>query len=159
MRDTNKYFLKLLTLMLLTLGVNGFSLGQTNSQEGPEVRVAVAPNYFPIALHSHTSGTVVVKVHINPDGRVISAEAVSGNPVLVGGTRSVARRWEFASTPDKNKIRSVELVFVYKLVPRDTPPDGLWLIFKPPYRVEITEALPDETPIPQTPMSKGKRRR
>ena len=102
---------------------------------------------------------MVVKVNIRQDGHVISVEAVSGNPILIGGTRDVASRWEFAVTTDKNKTRTAELVFVYRLVPKDLPRVGLSPIFKPPYRVEVTAALPDDTPIPQSPMSRGKRRR
>ncbi|HJP94929.1 MAG TPA: energy transducer TonB [Pyrinomonadaceae bacterium] len=141
-------YVKLGVLMLM-LALKGFTSGQEpKADDLPAVTTAVAPNYFPTALHSHASGEVVVAVKIASDGSVTSSEAISGSAVLAAGSMQVARRWKFATMKDKNQIRSARLTFVYRLVPRDTPSDQLLPIFKPPYRVEITHVLPDETPLP-----------
>lgn len=110
------------------------------------VVLAVAPTYSPTALHTHTSGEAVVEVKINPDGSVISAEGVSGSPLLIGGSQSAALRWKFAS--GSKGVRVVRLTFVYHLAPRGTPVEDLVAVFKPPYQVEITHLLPDETSLP-----------
>lgn len=110
------------------------------------VVLAVAPTYSSTALHTHTSGEAVVEVKINPDGSVISVEGVSGSPLLIGGSRSAALRWKFAS--GSKGVRVVRLTFVYHLAPRDTPVEDLVAVFKPPYHVEITHVLPDESPLP-----------
>src|SRR5712691_7149974 len=118
--------LRVVMLILLVLAVQATRAQEVNQSVSttPSVTAAVAPNFPLIALHSHTSGEVVIEVKINSDGSVTSAEAVSGNQVLVGSSRQIARRWKFAPTKDKN-IRTARLTFVYRLVPRDTPPDEL----------------------------------
>ncbi len=143
------YYVKATMVMILLLVVKGATSGQElKRQDLPTVTTVVAPNYFPSALHSHASGEAIVAVKIASDGSVTSTEAVSGNSVLVAGSMQIARRWKFAPTKDKNRIRTARLTFVYRLVPRDTPVDELLPIFKPPYRVEVVHVLPDETPLP-----------
>jgi outer membrane biosynthesis protein TonB len=135
-------------VLVLVFAVKASASGQEPKQQDlPTVITAVAPNYFPSALHSHASGEVVVAVKIAADCSVTSTEAVSGNSVLAAGSMQIAKRWKFAPTKDKN-IRNARLTFVYHLVPRDTPADELLPIFKPPYRVEVVHVLPDETPLP-----------
>lgn len=146
-----KYQLKALFLVVLLLSAGGLALGQETrkpSEDLPNVVVAVAPSYFPLALSSHTSGEVIIEVKINSLGAVTSADAISGNPVLVGGSRQVARRWKFASISDEKRIRTARITFVYRLVAKDTPIDDLFPIFKPPYRVEIAHVTSDERVSP-----------
>jgi len=112
----------------------------------PVVTLAVVPTYSPTALHTHTSGEAVVEVKINSGGSVISAEGVSGSPLLIGGSKFAALRWKFASA--SKSVRTVRLTFSYHLAARDTPAEDLVAVFKPPYHVEITHVLPDESPEP-----------
>jgi hypothetical protein len=145
-----QYYLKgslLLLLGLVFVTPVEAQRSQTESVQ-PTVILAVAPNYFPTALHSHATGEVTITARISADGSVLSTEGVSGNPVLVAGSRQIARRWKFAAAVNKDAIRTACLTFVYRLVPRDAPADELLPIFKPPYRVEIAHVLPDETPLP-----------
>jgi outer membrane biosynthesis protein TonB len=142
------YYLKFAVVLLLMLAVRGSAGAQEPQQQDvPAVTTAVAPNFPLIALHSHTSGETVIEVKINSEGAVTSAEAVSGSQVFVGSSRQIARRWKFAPK-DKSRIRTARLTFVYRLAPRGTPADELLPIFKPPYRVEVTQVLPDERPLP-----------
>jgi TonB family protein len=139
-------------LIVLVLAFRSPTHAQEASQQvsTPPVTVAVAPNYFPMALNSHASGEVVIEVRVNAEGSVASTEALSGNPVLAAGSRQVARRWKFAPATDKKGIRTARLTFVYHLVPKDTPLDELLPVFRPPYRVEIVHVLPDEERLPQS---------
>jgi len=140
-----------LILILLLLTAGRLALGQKTlkpSEDLPDVVVAVAPTYFPLALSSHTSGEVVIEVKIDSLGVVISADAISGNPVLVGGSRQVARRWKFVAISDQKRIRVARLTFVFRLVAKDTSIDELFPIFKPPYRVEIAHITSEERVSP-----------
>jgi TonB family protein len=142
------YYVKAAMVLVLVFAVRVSTSGQEPKQQDlPTVTTAVAPNFPLIALHSHTSGEIVIEVKINSEGSVTSAETVSGSQVLVGSGRHIAKRWKFAPTKDKS-IRTARLTFVYRLVPRDTPADELLPVFKPPYRVEVVHVLPDETPLP-----------
>lgn len=146
-----KYQFRSPILLVLLLTAGGLALGQKTretSEDLPNVVVAVAPSYFPLALASHTSGEVIIEVKINSLGAVTSADAISGNAVLVGGSRQVARRWKFASISDEKRIRTARITFVYRLVPKDTPIDDLFPVFKPPYRVEIAHVTSDERVSP-----------
>jgi hypothetical protein len=146
-----KYQLRSLFLVVLLLTAGGLALGQKTrqtSEDLPNVVIAVAPNYFPLALGSHTSGEAVIEVKINSFDAVTSADAISGNPVLVGGSRQVARRWKFAAISDQKRIRTARITFVYRLVAKDTSIDELFPIFKPPYRVEIAHVISEERVSP-----------
>ena len=137
-----------IVLLVASGGENWTSAQQGRQQDSPAVIAAVAPSYLLMAVHSHATGEVVVTVRLAADGSVISSELVSGNSVLAAGTLHVARRWKFAPATNKDEVRSVRLTFVYRLLPRGTPADELLPIFKPPYRVDVTQVFADERPLP-----------
>ena len=56
------------------------------------------PVYPPIARSAHASGTVVVRVVVDENGSVISAEPVSGHPLLQAVSISAARGAKFPPT-------------------------------------------------------------
>jgi protein TonB len=56
------------------------------------------PPYPATAKAAHASGTVVVLVTIDEDGKVISATAVSGHPLLRPAAVSAARQARFSPT-------------------------------------------------------------
>ena len=58
----------------------------------------VQPPYPAIAKAARASGAVQVAVTISEEGRVISAEAVSGHPLLKEAAVSAARQWSFKPT-------------------------------------------------------------
>ncbi len=144
------YFTRAL-LVLLAWSINtsaGWQDDKDPRLNDPVVTMAVVPTYPLTALHSHTSGKAVIEVKINSEDSVISAEKISGPALLVGGAKYTARRWKFAAATDGRSARVVRLSFVYHLVPRDTPIEELSAVFRPPYQVEITHVLADETPLP-----------
>jgi TonB family protein len=56
------------------------------------------PDYPQLARQIHLEGQVVVEVVISPDGRVESARAVSGHPLLVKAASDAAWGWRFQPT-------------------------------------------------------------
>ena len=57
-----------------------------------------APPYPPIAKAARASGTVTVQIVVDESGRVISASAVSGHPLLRAAAESAARQARFSPT-------------------------------------------------------------
>lgn len=57
-----------------------------------------APAYPPIARAARSSGMVVVQVKIDRCGNVVSAEAVSGAPLLRQAAVDAAKKWRFSPT-------------------------------------------------------------
>ncbi len=146
-----KAYFKTGLFFLLACSITTAASAQDNKEQDLDeaaVTMAVIPSYPLTALHSHTTGKAVIEVKINSKGVVIWAEGISGSPLLVGGAKYTARRWKFAPITNQKSIRIVRLTFVYHLVPRDTPAEELFAVFRPPYHVEITHALPDENPLP-----------
>jgi TonB family protein len=58
----------------------------------------VQPTYPPLAKAARVSGSVVVEVTVDEEGRVIAARAISGHPLLKDAAVAAARGWTFAST-------------------------------------------------------------
>lgn len=56
------------------------------------------PDYPPLAKQIHLDGSVSVEVIISPDGRVESARAVSGHPLLKTAAVAAATGWRFQPT-------------------------------------------------------------
>lgn len=51
----------------------------------------IRPVYPPIAIASHTHGTVVVTATIDKSGRIVGAQAISGPPMLRGAAVDAVR--------------------------------------------------------------------
>ena len=74
------------------------------------------PAYPPIARAAHASGTVNVQVVIDESGQVISANAVSGHPLLQGSAVAAARQAKFSPTVLSGQPVKVTGIIVYKFV-------------------------------------------
>jgi protein TonB len=74
------------------------------------------PAYPAIARQAHASGTVVVQVTIDENGRVISAAAVSGHPLLRGVSVAAARGARFSPTKLSGQPVKVTGVITYNFV-------------------------------------------
>lgn len=57
-----------------------------------------APPYPPIAKTARAQGTVVVQITVDEEGKVISAKATSGHPLLRASAESAARQARFTPT-------------------------------------------------------------
>ncbi len=76
-----------------------------------------APEYPAAARATRASGTVNVQVLIGEDGKVISAQAISGLPVLQFAARDAACRSKFSPTTLAGQPVKVSGVVVYNFVP------------------------------------------
>lgn len=85
-----------------------------------------APEYPAAALAVRASGTVAVRVIVNEEGKVTSAEAVSGHPLLRSAAVKAAVEAEFAPTQLSGQPVKVSGVITYNFVPGkdDGKPDN-----------------------------------
>lgn len=74
------------------------------------------PPYPPQARAVRASGTVSVAVKIDENGNVVSASAVSGNPLLKAAAEQAARRAKFSPTKLSGQAVSVTGVITYNFI-------------------------------------------
>ena len=74
------------------------------------------PAYPPIAKAARASGTVTVQVLVDEQGRVVSAHAVSGHPLLQQSAVSAARQARFSPTLLSGQPVKVSGVITYNFV-------------------------------------------
>ncbi|HEV2705971.1 MAG TPA: TonB family protein [Pyrinomonadaceae bacterium] len=74
------------------------------------------PPYPPIAKAARASGTVTVQIVVDESGRVISASAVSGHPLLQQAAVSAARQARFSPTLLSGQPVKVSGVITYNFV-------------------------------------------
>ena len=72
-----------------------------------------APPYPPIAKAARASGTVTVQIVVDETGRVISASAVSGHPLLRAAAEGAARQARFTPTQLSGQPVKVSGVITY----------------------------------------------
>jgi TonB family protein len=80
----------------------------------------VEPVYPPLAKAAHISGTVIVEVTVETDGRVIAAQGVSGTYILQEAAVAAARGWLFIPTVVRGQMVRVVSTLVFPF----TLPDG-----------------------------------
>lgn len=82
---------------------------QPKEQENKVVRLASSiltgkalvkktPDYPPLAKQIHVEGSIVVEIVISPEGRVESARALNGHPLLMKPAVDAAYAWRFEPT-------------------------------------------------------------
>jgi len=59
------------------------------------VRSRVEPTYPDAAREAHSAGDVVLEVLVGEDGSVVSARALSGDPVLTAAALDAVRQWQY----------------------------------------------------------------
>jgi protein TonB len=74
------------------------------------------PAYPPIAKAARASGTVTVQILVDESGRVVSATAVSGHPLLQQAAVSAARQARFSPTLLSGQPVKVSGVITYNFV-------------------------------------------
>lgn len=74
------------------------------------------PQYPPVARAAKASGTVVVQVTVDEDGKVISANAVSGHPLLQAAAVAAARGAKFSPTKLSGQPVKVTGIIQYNFV-------------------------------------------
>jgi protein TonB len=75
------------------------------------------PSYPPIAREAKASGTVVVQVLIDEDGKVTEARAINGHPLLRKAAEEAARNARFSPTQLSGQPVKVTGVITYNFVP------------------------------------------
>jgi TonB family protein len=99
----------LLFLSITFLCVSG------HSQTFPVVTDYVAPVYPAVARAVRATGLVYVGIEVNDAGKVISANAVSGHPLLRRSAELASVQWRFSSLPGRHFLL---LRFTYKILER-----------------------------------------
>lgn len=116
---------KLFVLITFYLAVFTFVSAQTNSIKprtlsgcivNGKAKNLVKPSYPAAALAVRASGTVYVKVLIGEDGKIISAEAVSGHPLLRQAAVKAALESFFSPTLLDNMPVKVSGIITYNFV-------------------------------------------
>ncbi|MBA3713425.1 MAG: energy transducer TonB [Pyrinomonadaceae bacterium] len=74
------------------------------------------PAYPPIAKAARASGTVTVQIVVNEDGNVLSADAVSGHPLLQRASIEAARQARFSPTKLSGQPVKVSGVVTYNFI-------------------------------------------
>src|SRR6185503_6944644 len=78
----------------------------------------VTPGYPAIARKAHASGTVLVRVQIDKEGKVIAARAISGHPLLFAASVEAAKNSVFSPTLLGDKPVEVTGVIQYNFIER-----------------------------------------
>jgi len=75
---------------------------QTTIEEGKrKVKTKVTPVIPELARRMNITGKVKIEVVIAPDGRVKSARALGGHPVLVQSCQEAVKEWKFEAAPEE----------------------------------------------------------
>jgi len=74
------------------------------------------PNYPPLARQIHIQGMVSVQVLIDETGKVTSAKAVSGHPLLVAEAQRVALQARFSPTTINGQPTKISGVITYNFI-------------------------------------------
>jgi TonB family protein len=86
----------LLTLLAAWTGLSSASPVLHAQQDAPrKSKKVVPPLYPPLARQLRIQGTVRVTVVVAPDGKVKTAHALGGHPLLIPPAEEAAKRWEF----------------------------------------------------------------
>ena len=105
-------------------------------EEPPLVIRAVAPAVYPaIARQARAGGRVLIEVKIDAKGKVTSAKAVEGHPLLQKVAEAAATQWQFDSGADGRVVR---LTFTFIVGDGETEK----ISFIPPYEVEFISRRP-----------------
>jgi TonB family protein len=97
--------------LFATLGA-GTSAAQTQSHAERGVINRIAPSYPEAAKRMHVGGVVKLEVIVAANGRVESARALGGNPVLIESASYAVQKWKFQAAPQE----TTEVVkFVFEL--------------------------------------------
>jgi protein TonB len=74
------------------------------------------PNYPPMAKQIRVQGTVAVQVLIDENGKVVSAKALSGHPLLVAEAVRAAQQARFSPTMIGDQAVKVSGVITYNFI-------------------------------------------
>ncbi len=79
----------------------------TEGSIAPVVTYAAPPDYPAIAIDAHIEGTVLVRVHVNAEGRVEDAEYIDGPEALRAA--ALAARYDYQFSPAREACAAVDV--------------------------------------------------
>lgn len=103
------------------------------------VRVIVPKYPVMVLARSKPKQTELVQVDVEVDneGKVQTAKVIKGFPNLAAVSKEAAMSWRFNTLQDGREGRKASLIFVFRIMPPNTPSKDLTTIFTPPYEIEI----------------------
>ena len=124
---------KILRIALL-LAFTSSCAAQSVHERPPIVIAAAVPFYPPLARQTRIEGKVLMK--ITTDGRrVVSAEIVSGHPLLAEAAKQNVRTWEF----EKHEPTAFSTTFEYRVLAESVcERENGEIVLNYPQSVEIT---------------------
>jgi TonB family protein len=81
--------------------LSGFAQNGSTEEGKRKVKTKVAPVYPDLARRMNVTGKVKIEVVIAPDGRVKSARALGGHPLLVQACQDAVKEWKFMPAPEE----------------------------------------------------------
>jgi TonB family protein len=92
-------------------------VGVVQAQGSPDLYISSLqmPCYPPLARQAKIEGQVTMKIQINKDGSVGSAEAVEGIALLRVASLDNVKTWKFGAGPGETVTRETRVVFEYRL--------------------------------------------
>jgi hypothetical protein len=119
--------------------------GKDNGKAFPKITKSVVPKYYAAAVAIRAKGEVLVDLKIDDKGNYVSAEALSGPPLLRSISIVAAREFKFEPATE-SKERNVKLTFIFLL--DQTEKAGLKR-YECPYRI-IVPYIPQPIDIADT---------
>ena len=129
---------------------------QNSIADQPAVEMAVAPIFIPFSIGNTGTAKATVEVKVDASGKVISASIIDSSQGLYRDRtfEESAKRWQFAPALNGADLRTANLTFILRIMPKGTPYRELTSIFHPPYQVEIRhemfEPYTNKDPKPDT---------
>lgn len=136
-------------IFLVLLGQTTQLVPESLSDGAPQISVisTSAPQYPPSALLTRTKGTVFVDLIIDSEGKVVSAKAVVGPPLLRYSAEAAARLWRFQTVASDINNRHAQLAFIFDIVfdeSTQTKDEGSFI---PPSKFALTRRIATISPL------------
>lgn len=109
--------LKISTVVVLMFAVVAFVPAVCTKAQSPDLPAivsAVSPTIPPVAINIRISGSIVVELTLDGEGKVTSAKAVEGVSLFQKSAEQAVLQWKFA--PSKEISRTLRLTLVYPQV-------------------------------------------
>jgi TonB family protein len=117
---------------------------KAQSSDLPAIVSSISPTIPPIAIAARMSGRIVVELTLDAEGKVTSANAVEGIPLLRKSAEQAVLQWRFA--PSKENSRTFSLTLVY---PQVSYGESAFISVLP-YRMNLKVSLPEYIKPPDT---------
>ena len=137
-----KYFLVALMIIYFFTFLGSVNTKAQARDEVANVVEAIAPVYPPFAVAASQEGTIIAGITISSDGRVAATRISGESEILKRVVDIVVRRWRFNTITGSHRLRTVQVTFIFAIMPAKSPPEDLLPIFRPPYQIEIRAKRP-----------------